>query len=42
MWMGWLSGVAELRRYCELDDWAPIWLEIGLPGPPEGMLVEQT
>ncbi|MEN3611334.1 SRPBCC domain-containing protein [Plantactinospora sp. ZYX-F-223] len=25
-WTGWLSGVAELRRYHELADWRPIWL----------------
>lgn len=26
-WGGWLSGLAELRRYHELPDWRPIWLE---------------
>ncbi|GAA3134917.1 SRPBCC family protein [Streptosporangium carneum] len=26
-WMGWLSGVAELRRFHELDGWRPIWLD---------------
>jgi hypothetical protein len=25
-WTGWLSGLAELRRYHELADWRPIWL----------------
>ncbi|MFK3984999.1 SRPBCC family protein [Micromonospora sp. NPDC050397] len=30
-WMGWLSGVAELRRYHELSDWSPIWPPIQLP-----------
>ncbi|GIG85149.1 SRPBCC family protein [Plantactinospora endophytica] len=25
-WTGWLSGLAELRRYHELTDWRPIWL----------------
>jgi uncharacterized protein YndB with AHSA1/START domain len=25
-WGGWLSGVAELRRFNELPDWQPIWL----------------
>ncbi|MFY1689278.1 SRPBCC family protein [Plantactinospora sp. WMMB782] len=25
-WGGWLSGLAELRRYHELPDWRPIWL----------------
>ncbi len=25
-WMGWLSGLAELRRFHELSDWRSIWL----------------
>ncbi|WP_405085234.1 SRPBCC domain-containing protein [Microbispora sp. NBC_01389] len=25
-WTGWLSGLAELRRYHEQPDWRPIWL----------------
>ena len=25
-WMGWLSGLAELRRFHELADWQPIWI----------------
>jgi uncharacterized protein YndB with AHSA1/START domain len=25
-WLGWLSGMAELRRYHEQADWAPIWV----------------
>jgi uncharacterized protein YndB with AHSA1/START domain len=37
-WMGWLAGVAELRRYCELAGWTPIWQEVQVPGE---MLVEQ-
>ncbi|GAA0212008.1 hypothetical protein GCM10010492_07320 [Saccharothrix mutabilis subsp. mutabilis] len=37
-WLGWLSGVAELRRYLELPDWRPIWLQPEVPGLPEGML----
>jgi uncharacterized protein YndB with AHSA1/START domain len=37
-WMGWLSGVAELRRYHELSDWRPIWLGVEIPGMPEGIL----
>ncbi|MBB5954096.1 uncharacterized protein YndB with AHSA1/START domain [Saccharothrix tamanrassetensis] len=38
-WMGWLSGVAELRRYHELGaDWRPIWLQPEVPGLPEGVL----
>ncbi len=26
-WAGWLSGLAELRRFHELSDWRPIWLD---------------
>ena len=26
-WAGWLSGLAELRRFHELGDWQPIWLD---------------
>lgn len=37
-WMGWLSGIAELRRYHEIPDWRPMWLEVTLPGTPEGLL----
>ncbi|MDQ3578013.1 MAG: SRPBCC domain-containing protein [Actinomycetota bacterium] len=37
-WMGWLSGVAELRRFVELSEWRSIWLEVSLDGIPEGML----
>ena len=25
-WLGWLSGMSELRRYHEQADWAPIWV----------------
>ncbi|MEU4805189.1 SRPBCC domain-containing protein [Actinosynnema sp. NPDC023587] len=36
-WTGWLSGVAELRRYVELGSaWTPIWLQLDVP---EGMLM---
>ncbi|WP_433337126.1 SRPBCC domain-containing protein [Spirillospora sp. CA-294931] len=37
-WMGWLSGIGELRRYHELDGWRPIWTSIELTGMPEGMI----
>lgn len=37
-WMGWLSGIAELRRFHELSDWQPVWLGVELPGMPEGIL----
>jgi uncharacterized protein YndB with AHSA1/START domain len=40
-WMGWLGGVAELRRFHELSDWRPIWLEVDLPGMPEGILANE-
>jgi uncharacterized protein YndB with AHSA1/START domain len=40
-WAGWLSGVAELRRFHELADWRPIWLRPDVPGLPEGMLAER-
>jgi uncharacterized protein YndB with AHSA1/START domain len=26
-WTGWLSAISTLRRYHELDDWRPIWLD---------------
>ncbi len=39
-WMGWLSGIAELRRYHELSDWRPVWLESDIPGLPDGMLTD--
>jgi uncharacterized protein YndB with AHSA1/START domain len=37
-WMGWLGGIAELRRVHELRDWHPIWLEVHVEGMPEGLL----
>ena len=37
-WMGWLGGFAELRRFHELPDWRPMWLEVHVPGMPDGML----
>ncbi|KAA2254827.1 SRPBCC domain-containing protein [Solihabitans fulvus] len=38
-WGGWLSGVAELRRYHELPDWRSIWRKIDVAGLPEGILL---
>ena len=38
-WMGWLSGFAELRRFHELADWRPRWLEVRVEGMPDDMLV---
>lgn len=37
-WVGWLSGVAALRRYHETR-WEPIWLQSDIPGMPEEVLV---
>lgn len=37
-WMGWLGGIAELRRYHELPDWRPAWLEVSLAGTPDGLI----
>jgi uncharacterized protein YndB with AHSA1/START domain len=37
-WMGWLGGLAELRRFHELPDWRPTWLDVQLQGVPEGLL----
>ncbi|QFZ21764.1 SRPBCC family protein [Saccharothrix syringae] len=41
-WAGWLSGVAELRRYHELAGWRPLWLPPEVPGLPEDMLVSRA
>ena len=37
-WTGWLSGVADLRRYHEVPDWRTIWRQIEAPGMPAEML----
>jgi uncharacterized protein YndB with AHSA1/START domain len=37
-WTGWLGGFAELRRYLEIPDWRPLWLEVTVEGVPEGMI----
>lgn len=36
-WMGWLSGIAELRRFIEMDDWRSMWLSVDAD-LPEGVL----
>ena len=36
-WAGWLSGVAELRRYHEVPRWRTIWRDIEVPGVPAEM-----
>jgi uncharacterized protein YndB with AHSA1/START domain len=40
-WMGWLSGIAELRRSHELRPWRPIWIDFDIPGMPEGLLTTE-
>lgn len=37
-WMGSLAGFAELRRFHELSNWRPVWLQVQLDGMPEGLL----
>ena len=37
-WLGWLGGVAELRRYHEVKDWRPMWVGFDMPGLPDDML----
>lgn len=37
-WTGWLGGVAALRRYHELPSWRSIWIELTMPGLPDGAL----
>ena len=41
-WMGWLGGLSELRRYHEMADWRPSWLEVQLNGAPQGILAIGT
>jgi uncharacterized protein YndB with AHSA1/START domain len=36
-WAGWLSGVAELRRYHEVPGWRTIWRAVEVPGVPAEM-----
>ncbi|MGH3878288.1 MAG: SRPBCC domain-containing protein [Actinophytocola sp.] len=37
-WSGWLSGLAELRRYHEVPNWRTIWLDVDMPGMPDDIL----
>jgi uncharacterized protein YndB with AHSA1/START domain len=37
-WVGWLGGIAELRRYLEVPGWRPMWLGVEMPGLPDGIL----
>jgi uncharacterized protein YndB with AHSA1/START domain len=39
-WLGWLGGVAALRRFHELYHPDLIWVQLDLPGLPDGMLTE--
>ncbi len=31
-WLGWLGGLAELRRYHEIPGWQPVWQQIAVDG----------
>lgn len=37
-WMGWLSGIAELRRFHELPAWRPLFAGTHVDGMPEDLL----
>jgi uncharacterized protein YndB with AHSA1/START domain len=37
-WLGALSGLAELRRYHEVENWQMRWVEVELDGLPDGLL----
>lgn len=37
-WLGSLSGLAELRRYHEMENWRPMWVEVQMEGSPDGLL----
>lgn len=39
-WLGWLGGVALLRRYHELPGREWIWLDLQLPGVPDGVMAD--
>ena len=36
-WLGALGGLAELRRYHEIKNWRPMWVEVQLDGIPDGL-----
>jgi uncharacterized protein YndB with AHSA1/START domain len=40
-WLGWLSGIAELRRFHELRPWRPIWVDFDVPGMSTDSLVTE-
>jgi uncharacterized protein YndB with AHSA1/START domain len=35
-WLGALAGIAELRRYHEVKNWRPRWVDVQLDGLPDG------
>lgn len=37
-WLGALGGLVELRRYHEVKNWRPLWVEVHLDGLPDGLL----
>jgi uncharacterized protein YndB with AHSA1/START domain len=37
-WLGSLAGLVELRRYHEMENWRPMWVEVQLDGIPDGLL----
>jgi uncharacterized protein YndB with AHSA1/START domain len=37
-WLGALGGLAELRRYHEVENWRTIWVGVHLEGLPESLL----
>lgn len=37
-WLGALAGLVELRRYHEIKNWRPMWVEVQLDGIPDGLL----
>lgn len=37
-WLGALGGLAELRRYHEVENWRTMWVEVHLDGLPAGLL----
>ena len=37
-WLGALAGLVELRRYHEIKNWRPMWVDVQLDGLPDGLL----
>ncbi|HEY0450054.1 SRPBCC family protein [Actinophytocola sp.] len=37
-WVGWLGGMAELRRFHEVPNWRSMWLGVEMPGIPDGVI----